>query len=161
MSDQGEFYGSFVESELLSEQTRRAELNVQARAVVTASGAQFGLTTGLVVFVRGKNYLPDHTWSWLFGTALVLYLLSVALGLVASRSHKTAVAAPETLRRMLSDHWTDGAATARNFVARAQVTSIEALREGNNIKARWLKRSVIIQVGAIAILAAAVVGSTR
>jgi len=81
LSDQGEFYGSFVESELLSEQTRRAELNVQARAVVTASGAQFGLTTGLVVFVRGKNYLPDHTWSWLFGTALVLYLLSVALGL--------------------------------------------------------------------------------
>jgi len=134
---------------------------VQARAVVTASGAQFGLTTGLVVFVRGKEYSPDQLWSWVFGAALALYLISVAFGLVASRSHKTAVAALTTLRQMLSNHWTDDSVTAKNFIAQVQVKSIEALREGNNIKARWLKYSVIIQVVAIAILAAAVVGVTR
>jgi hypothetical protein len=161
LSDQGDVYSAFVESELAGEETRRTEINSQIRAAVTASGAQFGLATGLIVFVRGAKYLPNRSWSWLFGVSLALYLLSVAFGLVASRSHKTAVTSPATLRRMLSDHWTDDIVTARNFVARTRVNSIEALRQGNNQKTRWLKRSVIIQIGAVIFLAAAVLGSAR
>lgn len=161
MSDQGNVYSAFVQSELASEETRRTEINAQIRVAVAASGAQFGLATGLIVFVRGAHYLPDRSWSWLFSVSLALYLLSVAFGLVASRSHKTAVASPETLRRMLSDHWTDDIVTARNFVARTRVNSIEALRQGNNLKTRWLKWSVIIQIGAVMFLAAAVLGSSR
>ena len=62
---------------------------------------------------------------------------------------------------MLSDHWTDDIVTARNFVARTRVNSIEALRQGNNLKTRWLKWSVIIQIGAVIFLAVAVLGSSR
>lgn len=157
MTDQGLAYSSFIAGELAREEARRADINTQARAVMTASGALFGLATAAVLFVRGSSYVPPGSWSWLFVLAMTLYLLSAATGIMASRSHKTAVPAPQTLSHMLRDHWTDDNVTALNFIAQIQVKAIEALREGNNCKTRWLKRSLWVQIAAVVVLTTAVV----
>ena len=129
--------------------------------MIAGSGALFAVATALVVFVRGKNYQPDRHWSWLFGLALVAYLLSAGTGLVASATHKTLAASPATLRTMLGEHWIDYEITAKNYVSHAKVNQIEGLRQGNNTKTKWLKRSLVLQVLAVAALGLAVVLSLR
>jgi hypothetical protein len=161
LSPQGDVYSTFVASELGDENQRRENINTQAGRVIAGSGALFAVATALVVFVRGKNYQPDPHWSWLFGVALVSYLLSVGTGLVASATHKTPAASPGTLRTMIGEHWTDNEISAKNYVAYAKINQIEGLREGNNTKTKWLKRSLVLQVLAVAALGFAVVLSLR
>lgn len=160
MSDQGSEYASFIKEELAGEEARRETVNSRAFTSITASGAQFGIATGLIIFLRGKEWLPRHGAAWVFGVALGLYLLSVVLGLVATRGHRTAVASPATMRRMLTGHWTDGTIDARNVVATIRVKQIEALRYGTDKKVKWLKKSVYVQIAAVTTLAVAVLLST-
>jgi hypothetical protein len=157
MTVQGAAYTAFVESELTDEITRRTNINDHARTAITSAGAQFAIVTALVVFVKGADYAPAHAATLSYGAALVLYLVSVTAGLAATRTHKTPVAAPEFLEAMLDDHWTDDDTTARNIVARARIKQIVGLRQGNNIKTRWLKRSLAAQIAAILALTAAVI----
>jgi hypothetical protein len=161
LSDQGEVYSAFIAGELLAEDGRRADVNSAARAAVTASGAQLGLATALILFLRGKDYRPGPWSAWLFAVSLAMYLASAALGLIASQGHKAAVVSPSTMHEMLGTHWTDGSVTAKNHVAWTRVASIAALRQGNNIKTRWLKRSVSIQVLAVGFLGTAFLFTVR
>lgn len=160
MTDQGSAYTSFIQSELAVEITRRATINDQAGKSITGAGAQFAIVTALVVFLRGSNFHPTGIVATvLFGGALILYLGSVAAGLLATGTHKTPVATPKFLTAMLESHWTDDEVTARNVVALAQVKQLAGMREGNNRKTAWLKRSLLVQVLAIFMLAAAVIST--
>lgn len=160
MTDQGFEYADFVKGELADEEARRSSVNTRAFTSITASGTQFAIATGLLLFLRGKDWLPRHGAAWAFAVSLSLYLMSVGLGLLATQSHKTSVASPETMRRMLTDRWTDHQVDARNSVAFVRVNAIEALRQGTGSKAKWLKRSVWARISAMTALAVAVVLST-
>ncbi len=160
MTDQGSEYADFVKGELADEEARRSSVNTRAFTSITASGTQFAVATGLLLFLRGKDWLPRHGAAWAFAVSLSLYLISVGLGLLATQSHKTTVASPETMRTMLTERWMDHQIDARNSVAAVRVNAIEALREGTGSKTKWLKRSVWAQIAAMTALAVAVVQST-
>ena len=153
MTDQGDVYTNFIANELAGEIERRGEINSQAARSIVGAGAQFAVVTAVVVFVRGKNYVPGTHWGgWVLCGALVLYLTSVSFALVASRSTRTAVASPQTMRLMLTTRWRDDEVTAKNIVAVAHVNQIENMRRGNDEKARWQKRSVLVQTAAVVAL---------
>ena len=157
MSDQGSEYAQFIKDELAAEEARRENINTRAFTSMAASGTQFGVATGLVLLLRGQHWLPTRWIVWVYIAALGLYLMSVVLGLFASRSHKTAVTSPATMMAMVHDHWVDPEVDARNAVAVARVYAIAALREGTNTKATWLRRSVLAQILAVVALVAAVI----
>ncbi len=58
------------------------------------------------------------------------------------------------MRLMLTTHWVDDEVTAKNFVARLHIRSVECLRDGNNSKAWWLKTAILFQVVAVLALTA-------
>jgi hypothetical protein len=154
---QGGVYTTFVKSELDAEEARRSEINARSLAALSTSGGQFAIVVGLAAFVERKDFHPSRVGAVLFVLALVEYLLAVALALVATSSHKTAAASPPMLMAMLSDRWMDHEVDASNFVARAQVRSIATLRAGNDIKVKWLKASLVVQVAAVCFLGAAAI----
>lgn len=160
MTDQGSEYADFIQGELADEEARRSSVNNRAFTSITASGTQFAIATGLLLFLRGKDWLPRHGAAWAFAMSLSLYLISVGLGLLATQSHTTSVASPQTMRSMLTTRWTDHQVDARNSVAAVRVNAIEALREGTEHKTKWLKQSVSAQIAAMTALAVAVVLSS-
>jgi hypothetical protein len=161
LSEQGDAYSAFIESELSHEHDRRDKINSQSTAVVTSSGALLTLSAGIVAFLKGKDYVPGSQVGWLFAVALVVYLGSAILGLLAGISRNYEVATSGTLDAMLRERWTDTEISAKNNVARLKLLSISSLRVGNNAKAKLLLAAVIVQVGAVVVLAVALYLAVR
>ena len=154
---QGGIYTAFVKSELGTEEERRNDINSRSLAALSTSGGQFAVVVGLATFVEQKDFHLSRAGIVLFVIAIVGYLIAAALALVATGSHKTVAASPSTLMAMLSDRWMDHEVDASNFVARTQVRSIATLRAGNDIKVKWLKASLVLQVAAVCFLGAAAI----
>jgi hypothetical protein len=161
LSGQGDAYAAFIESELTREHDRRDKINSQSTGVVTGSGALLTLSTGLLAFLKGKEYVPRSHSSWLFAIALAMYLTSAILGLLAATSRNYKVATSGTLSAMLGKHWTDSEITAKNNVATLKIRSLASLRSGNNTKANLLLAAVLVQVSAVAVLAVALYLAVR
>lgn len=83
------------------------------------------------------------------------------MGLLAGISRNYEVATSGTLDAMLRGHWTDTEISAKNNVGRLKLLSISSLRVGNNAKAKLLLAAVIVQVGAVVVLAVALYLAVR
>ena len=149
MSDQGDTYAQFIESELKLEYERRSTLDSRALAVATSSSAFLALVFAVSVVVTGKDYKFSHGGTRGLLITLASFIAAAALGLVANAAREYEVPAVATLRLMTSDHWTDREVDARNITAGLNVTAIAFLRGGNNSKARLVVVAFLFQMAAV------------
>jgi len=150
VSEQGEVYAAFIDAELKSEHTRRADLDVRAQGSATSSSAFVALAGTLTALAVGKDHTIRHDSAR--GVLLSMFLLLTATGL-ALLAHGTKpydVTDAGTLDKMLRVHWTDKEVDARNVTAEQNVKTIESLRKGNNRKAGLLVGSHVLQMSGLA-----------
>jgi hypothetical protein len=158
VSDQGKTYAAFVESELENERERRTAFDGRGQTLVGVCGSLVTLMTGLITIATaagGELDLSSVGKTLLFG-ALATLALAAACGIAAGWNYLYDAPTATTLERMLTSHWTDDEIDARNHVAAAQVWTLDALRRGNNRKARWIGMGQIALLAALAELAVTV-----
>ncbi|MDQ1713905.1 MAG: hypothetical protein QOE45_3355 [Frankiaceae bacterium] len=156
MTEQGETYATFVESELKSEYDRRTSIDARALAVVTSSSAFLALIVSVVALLKGKDHTFGHGAGGAAVVALACFVVAGALGLVANMSREYQVAAVGTLREMTKSHWTDSEIAARNICAGLGVTTIASLRAGTDNKAKIIAWAVYFQLAAVLAVVTAV-----
>lgn len=161
MTDQGDVYAKFIESELKLEYERRSALDGRALAVSTSSSAFLALVFALFVVVTGKDYKFSSGGTRGLLLSLAFFIAAAVLGLIANAAREYEVPAVDTLRLMTSDHWIDSEVDARNITAGLNVTSIAALRCGNNSKARLVVVAFLFQMAAVVGIVATVAWELR
>jgi hypothetical protein len=155
LTDQGLVYASFIETQLQREFERRDKVDARAATVVGASGL-VAIAAATVAVLRGNSFTLHGAAAAALIVALLAFLISAALATSATFAWKYDVAEPETLQRMLDDHWSDPEASARRDCATVNIRTVTSLRKGNNRKVNFFVAALAAHVVAIAFLAAAV-----
>lgn len=157
MTTAAEVYGSFIHDELKGEIARKSSLEARGLAVVTTSATLLTAMLALGVFVSGQEgfSLAGGTVGLLL-VALVAFICAAILGLLSNRVMRYLVASVPSLHLMLDEHWRDDVLEARAVVALAQIQTIEAVRAGNDRKARLLIAAMASQLAAAALVSVAV-----
>ncbi len=135
-SDQGSVYTAFIEEQLKSELARRTSLDERGSKLQQSASVTVGLFVAALGMLLGRD---QH----LTGAGLTMFVLTVAFlvlsflgGVVTTVLFRYGMATPSTLKKMLgAEHWMDTEVTSRNFAAWLNVTTLERLRPGNNVKA--------------------------
>jgi hypothetical protein len=143
VSEQGQAFVEFIQRELEAERDRRKTLDARGAAVVTTAVSLSTLLAAVAAFITGRPgfRLPrDAVWP-LTGT-LIAFSAAAFCGIAVTGLRLYNVAKPAQMRQMLTERWTSSEATARNFAAELDVSTIESLRSGTNPKAGWLRRAL-------------------
>lgn len=160
-TEQGEVYAEFIAVELQHERQRRERLDARATATVVTSGALVTLATTLGILDPVSIRTQPAVLRSTFVVATALIMVSVVVALVGGWLHGYEVLGSAGLRRMVTSSWKEGSVTARSRVAQFNVMTLDALREGNNRKARKLLAAHVLQVVGIAgLVIVAVWGAT-
>lgn len=157
MTDQGTNYATFIEAELKAERERRTALDARGLAIVTTTAALTTVLTavGALVSTRSGFRLP-HGIFWPLVGALVAFVGTAVLGILAAGPQPYAVATPETLEQMVREHWRDHEVDARNNVSVVNMRTIASLRAGNNRRGNLISAATWVQIAGLLSLAVAV-----
>src|SRR5688500_4320382 len=100
MTDQGETYAQFIESELKAERDRRTSYDARGQALITTSGALVTLLVGVAAIVRVNviSQLPMAV-SVVVAAAILLLIAASGCGIVVGWNHRYVVAKVSTLER--------------------------------------------------------------
>lgn len=151
-SDQGSVYTAFIEEQLKAELSRRTSLDERGSKLQQSASVTLGLFAAALGMLLGKD---QH----LAGAGLTMFVVTVALlvvsflgGVVTTVLFRYRMATPSTLKKMLGpEHWMDTEVTSRNYAGWLNVTTLERLRPGNNVKALALTCGITAQgLGVIA-----------
>jgi hypothetical protein len=150
MSDQGQVYLAFIEGELRAERERRSTYDSRGQALVATSGVLVALLSGIAAAAEaGLKVKPPAVAIGVALVALVLFVVSAALGIVAGWNKLYTVAAYTALDEMLSDHYRDLEAIARNNVGTVHAKTIRSLRATNQFKAACISYGLVFQLLAL------------
>jgi hypothetical protein len=153
VTDQGTQYAAFIDAELEREIARRESANTRAGAALTRATGLVTLVLALFAIFLGKDSLVTGWAKGFIAGAVVVLLAAGACAVVAIRPQPEDVVGTETLRTLLTDHWTDTETSARNQTARMVVDRIDELRSVTTAKGKWLLAAAILQLVAVGALA--------
>lgn len=144
-TDQGLVYATFIEEQLAWEKARQISLDERG----TRLQQTVGLTSGLLVAGTGVVATEVEAIGaigrWLFALTFIPLACAFMLGSIATRLRDYEVADPQTLYKMVGEHWGDGPIASRSITAYINIKSIDLLRSGNNKKAQTLQRGIVAQ----------------
>jgi hypothetical protein len=157
MSESGSgVYGDFIEAELKAENERRDSANTRAASAVTSATGLATLALAAVGVVVGKNNdFPVCAMPFL-AFALFFLLGAGACAALAGLPWRQRFVNARTIDKMLNSRRNDPPDVARDIVAYSNAVSLVSLRSALTIKMRFLLASGVLQVLAIAALAACI-----
>ncbi|MFS0700024.1 hypothetical protein AB6N24_08650 [Cellulomonas sp. 179-A 4D5 NHS] len=158
MSTQGQTYYEYVLAELAREHERRSSAQSRASSLGSFGSGAVALATAALTLSLGNDYRVSAWGSALLALALGAFLASTVMAVhVFAVGQRYEVSNEWTLRELLTSHWTDSEPAARNHVASAAVSTLIALRSGNNGGADRLAVAGYLQAGGLGLLTAVVV----
>ncbi|WNG95000.1 hypothetical protein [Mycobacterium sp. ITM-2016-00318] len=143
---------------LVTEYDRRKTLEARGGTVLTSCAAVLALIFGLTVLVTGKDPVFEDQLAVLvlFG-ALLFFVLSASIAIVVqTHLHKYDVVSCEYLKTLAEsdEEWLQTADHAVRTEVSQKVRTLCSLRGGNNTKAKLVVAGLVVQMIAIALLAA-------
>jgi hypothetical protein len=154
MTDAGDVFAEFIESELDHERRRRAAIDGRGVALVTTSGSFSSLILAGAAIVTGSSSFEAAPALLLaLVAAIVLFASTGIAGILASRPHWYTVTDTSTLAAMIAEHWDDERVDALQAVSQLNTQTLESLRQGNAKKASIAVSGTWLQVAAGAVLA--------
>ncbi|UZG58026.1 hypothetical protein [Rhodococcus opacus] len=156
--EQGKEYAGFIQKELEREYGRRDTVNSRAATAITSATGLVTIVLAVVAVAKGKDFTLSGCALVSLWVALLSFLASAILAVLAGINWKYKATSVESMYRMVGDRWEDDTeVTARNLAALCNVVTIKSLRGGTTIKYRLLLGSAGFQALAIAALAASVI----
>ncbi len=153
--ERGTHYAAFIEAELTREIARRDSLNTRALAALTASTGLATLVLGLFAVVIGKDATIKDFAKYSTLAAILALLASAVFAVLAVKPKKAYVTGVKSLEAILSeDYWAMWEPHARWQTSSLVIAEIERLRPETTKRGKRLVASAVLQVVAVACLAA-------
>jgi Enoyl-(Acyl carrier protein) reductase len=138
---------------------RKKTLEGRGTTILTTSGSLLTLIFGLTVVVSGKDAKFENPWAVMFLMgALFAFVVSAVIAIYIAAWGSTYLLASDDMLAGLTTHqwWEMSEDEARRTWVARQVNTARSLRKSNHSKVEWIKRSLIAQVAAVALLSASV-----
>lgn len=155
--DASSAYDEFIASEVDREHQRRQDLDERSGKTATTSAGLLTITVAAYAVVLGKDYVLAGSALYLLGAALFLFITSAAFAVIAGFGWVYESASSRTLLKMAREKRDDLPSTQRESVSYARAWSLNSLRAGNHMKARWLLAASIVELAALLALALSVI----
>lgn len=155
----GEVIADLIATELEAEQSVAASLQARGLAVISSSGTLVTLLFGLSALATNADHfkLPAAIKPPLCLAAVLLVAAALA-GIATNAPRGTRLTALARLRPLLElPYWAYPASSARQEVARTQLSVAEAARKVNRFRARLLLAGITLEIAGIASVTWAVV----
>ena len=155
----GPLIASLITKELDAQRAITASLQSRGLAVISSSGTLVTLLFGLsAVATTAEHFrLPGAAKPPLYVAAVLLVAAAVA-GIVTNAPRNVKATALARLRPLVeSPYWEYPMGPAQQEVARTQLAAAEAVRAGNQVRARWLLIGIILEIAGIASTMGAVI----
>jgi hypothetical protein len=155
----GPLIAGLITKELEAQRAITASLQSRGLAVISSSGTLVTLLFGLsAVATTAEHFkLPGPAKPPLYAAAVLLVAAAVA-GIVTNAPRNVRATALARLRPLVeSPYWEYPVGPAQQEVARTQLAAAEAVRAGNQVRARWLLAAIILEIAGIASTMAAVI----
>jgi hypothetical protein len=152
-------YAEYLKEQLTAEDARKASLEQRGLAVITTSGALVTLLFGLVALstkARQTFELEDEP-KYLLAVAVGVFLLAALCALATNMPVTYARVSPDAIRGKLKEDPVPGEDAARREIALTSVKVLRSAKRRNQAKARLLFAGLILEVAAVALVAAAMV----
>jgi hypothetical protein len=157
VSAAGKVYQQSVTEMLAAEFERRKTLEARGTTLTTSSGSLVALIFGLTVLVTGKDpVLISLCAVYVLLASLAFFVFSAIIGIVVQTYlQKYDVADCDFLETLATsnEEWSRTADYAVRTNVSQKVRTLCSLRRANGTKARWVIAGLIVQLGAIALLA--------
>lgn len=158
VSEAGRVYQATVTSLLAAEFERRKTLEARGGTLLTSSTTLLALIFGLTVLVTGKGAVfAVHLAVYVLYGALAVFVVSAAIAIIVqTQLQRYEVVSCEYLKTLAGSdaEWSRSADHAVRAEVSQKVRTLCSLRGGNNTKARWVVAGLVVQLTAIALLAA-------
>lgn len=154
----GKSYEQLIREQLDEERARKSSLEQRAVFVITSSGALATLLFGLAAAVTAATgfVLPPGA-KWLLVVAVPLFLVSAVLGILVNAPREYDEIATDELARVVDpQYWEAAGSIGARRAAEARITVLRSARKLNYSKAKQVYYALIIEVIAVAAVAAAV-----
>lgn len=158
----GDHYAGLIEERLTEERARKASLEQRGFSIVTTSGALVTLLFAVTTLTLGEDApeLPLVAYiALIFG--LALFISAGALGLMISIPRTYQEPDVPTLRGFVEDdaEWHGDAVEGQQSTAEVRLEVVEDADAWNSKKASMLKWGVWLEVGAVGMVAVAVLAT--
>lgn len=158
----GDHYAELIEERLTEERARKASLEQRGFSIVTTSGALVTLLFAVTTLTLGQDApeLPLVAYIALV-LGLALFILAGALGLVISIPRTYQEPDVPTLRGFVDDDakWQGNPIEGQQSTADVRLKVVEDADTWNSKKASMLKWGVWLEVGAVGMVAVAVLAT--
>lgn len=157
--DRGTQYTAFIEAELKREGERRDSVNTRAVSAVTGSTALATLVLAVFAVLIGRDAVVHGPAKISITIAVMALLLASGCAVEAARTRTGELLSMNNLRTLLTEeHWIkDNEPNARYHSCKYMLDEIESLRGGTTKRGKWLRRSALLQLVAVAALAFSVI----
>lgn len=154
----GEIYLAHITDLVKSEFERRQRLENRGQAVMTTSSGLLTLFVAIATFMAHEGYhFANCAAVFIICISFGVFVIAAALGIAAVNAFTTYIATSDaTVDDMVGDHWDGDVDEARWICAKRQIETIKSLRVQNRRKGRLALAGPITQLGAITLLAIAV-----
>jgi hypothetical protein len=152
-------YADYLKDQLTAEDARKTSLEQRGLAVISSSGALVTLLFGLVALSTKarRTFVLEEEPKYLLAAAVGLFLLAAAAALATNLPVAYERVDADAVRRRLKEDPVRGEDSAKRDIA---LTSVKVLRDAkrrNQTKAKLLFAALILEVLAVAVVAAAMV----
>lgn len=151
-----EIYAAFIEAELKAENDRRDSANTRAAAAATSATGLATLALAAIGVIVGRNHdFPECAMPFL-ALALLLLFGAGACAVAAGFPWRQRFVSARTIDKMLNARRNDPPEVARDIVAYSNAVALISVRSAVTLKMRLLLASGVLQILAIAALAACI-----
>lgn len=141
-------YDAFLKEELAGQEARKSSFEQRGLAVVTTTGALVTLLFGLAAIAsrtgHGEPFASEEK-VWL-AVALVCFTLSAFAALATNFPVKYEGVKPGEVHKRLTEAQANSAEQAHRDVALTQVSILEAAKDKNRLKGRYLFAAMTFEV---------------
>jgi hypothetical protein len=156
--DVGAVACAFIGEEVDAESDRKSSLESRAIAVITSSGTLVTLLLGLAALVtKSSTFVLDRPERWLLSASALLFVVSAALGIVASAPFRYLLVDPKSLTSTVAPNvWSEDGSVLHRELTTVRLAQLEDARTHNESRAEMLVAALAVQVLAVLLTAATV-----
>lgn len=155
----GGHYASLISEQLEEERGRKSSLEQRGITVITSSGVFVSLVFGFSALVTSRPGFELKAWPQaLLIASLIAFFAAAIAGIVLNSPRRYREASVDDLKRLIvRGFWDASDSLGGRRASQVRVSILNAARDVNAAKAKWLTGAVVTQVVAISLLSAAVV----
>jgi hypothetical protein len=154
----GGLYRELIEQQVQEESARKKSFEQRGITVITSAGAFVSLVFGIGVVATAQHLQASGLSRIVLAVAVLAFAAAAACGIVVNLPMRYLDVTNDQMWAWVTERlWNMRAGPAARRAARLRVRVVTRARNRNHLKGRWLISAIVLEVGAIFLVAVAVI----